>query len=242
MLLAAIWPLGATAQPVDLLINGNFDSGPGAPWIEVAPWPLIVETASDPIRPVVPDSGMYAAWLGGAVDAQDRLYQDVAVPVGVTSLTLKGKIQTYAEPSGFADTLTVVLRYASTDAVFQTLAIWGGGEALSGWLSFFPIPVNSPELLAGQTVRISFESQNNSSFPTSFFLDTLRFEATVTAAVPALSGRGLGGLSLALVVSALVVSRQRLRAHRATRRLTASKTCPETGVSPGPGQVHGADG
>jgi Subtilase family/IPT/TIG domain len=65
-----------------LLTNGGFESGANAaPW--VANSGVVTNSASQPAK-----SGAWYAWLAGFNNANDTLYEDVAIPAGVTSASL----------------------------------------------------------------------------------------------------------------------------------------------------------
>jgi xanthomonalisin len=216
VLAAAFFSLAASAQGQELLANGDFDTGPGVPWVEAGPFPLIVEASSLP-GGAAPHSGMYASWLGGVLDTNDSLQQAVLVPSLVTGLTLTGQrqIQTAEVTTSIAfDTVSVTLR-TTTGGLIASLAIWSNLDASSGWVPF-TLPVASPESLAGQTVLISFTSQNDLSNVTNFLFDSLSFEAAVPPALPSLSGWALLGLIVALAAVTLPLLRAERREYLPT--------------------------
>src|SRR2546427_738357 len=74
----------------NLLTNGALDTGPGTMWVEtslLSP-PADIITAAD--LPLAPQSGTYAAWMGGYLSGDDTLAQQVTVPVGTTALRMSG--------------------------------------------------------------------------------------------------------------------------------------------------------
>lgn len=168
---------GCTTQTIQLLSNANFDLGSGGGWVENGAGYPIVLSPSDPTYPlpVTPQSGNYAAWMGGVDSATRAIYQDVAVPADATNATLTGYLYiATAETSGVWDTWTATIRNTG-GSVLQTLASLSNSDANDAWTSF-SYPINAS--IAGQTIRVYFENTNDITNNTNFFVDTLLLNVT----------------------------------------------------------------
>jgi len=168
---------GCTTQTIQLLSNENFDLGSGGGWVENGAGYPIVLSPSDPTYPlpITPQSGNYAAWMGGVDSATRAIYQDVVVPADATNLTLSGYIYiATGETSGVWDTWAATIRNTS-GGVLETLASLSNADANDTWTAFsYPAATN----LAGQTIRIYFENTNDAINNTNFFVDTLLLNVT----------------------------------------------------------------
>jgi hypothetical protein len=111
------------AHAEDILINGDFDYGPGIGWAEISDYPIIVDNSELPYY-IEPHTSDFAAWLGGITNDLSTLYQDVAVPVG-TNIQLKMMLLITTEETSLAayDTLTVSLRTTS-GTLLETIGMW----------------------------------------------------------------------------------------------------------------------
>jgi hypothetical protein len=178
--------LGAAAT-VDLMVNGNFDSGPGAPWVEDAPAPVCLICASATL-PVVPHTLDYAVWLGGVSGWSDSVYQVIAIPAGATNLTLSLYRQTES-----SDSTSVPNDFAYLMVEEITVGAWSNMNTTTGWTQHsFPIS----DSFAGTNILVSLQSTNDSSLATHFFFDTMALNAELVPIPSAvwLLGSGIIGL------------------------------------------------
>jgi len=118
-------------------------------------------------------SGHYGAYLGGYDNASDSLSQAVTMPSGAAQcLKLWSYVQsTEPENSSMWDKMNVVLR-----------DIYGNGYALYTLSNQSPQKVwQSTQIdvssYSGQSWALSLEADNDSSYPTSFFLDDISIDA-----------------------------------------------------------------
>jgi hypothetical protein len=166
-----------TTQTVQLLANPHLDDTPvGTGWVDLPTdptYPLI--TGDDGI---VEDTAPYKIWMAGINDADDVVYQDVAVPAGTTSLTLSGKyaIATAETISGTYDFAYLEVR-STGGSTLETLQTLNDDTVATTWT-----PMTLPLIgsYAGQTIRIYFHATNDFSDETSFYYDTLALNAQVT--------------------------------------------------------------
>lgn len=154
-----------TPTPVpgaELLLNRGFESG-AVNWTATAG--VITNSTGQ-----TPRSGAWYAWLDGyGTTHTDSLFQQIAVPSTATTVTLSFwlKINT-AETTTVTpfDTLQVQIRNSS-NTVLSTLATYSNLNKTTGYvLKTFDITS-----FKGQTIRIYFLGQEDSSLQTSFVID-----------------------------------------------------------------------
>ncbi len=169
-----------TPVAVNLLSNPDFDLGPGM-WSETSGGGYALITSEDDITGVDADSGTFVTWLGGYLpttsSATDILFQDLAVPGDATPLSISGKMWVdSAELLGLAfDTLALEIVNAGSGAVLETVATWSNLDAAAGWAAFNVSPSGS---YAGQTIRLRWTANFDSTKQSSFLLDTLALSTT----------------------------------------------------------------
>ncbi len=169
--------LQAALVEVNVLVNGNFDTGPGSPWVEYSSKGYQLINASNAI-PITPHSGNYVAWLGGDTDYNDSLYQDIAIPSGTKYLSLNLYRWSWTEEltSNIYDQVVVSLRSPTTNGLLETLATWDNLDPTTGWVNQTVTILGD---YAGSTVRLALDSSNDSTYPTNFFFDTISLNAKV---------------------------------------------------------------
>ncbi len=162
---------GCLVTTENLLVNGNLDNGK-APWVLSS----ASDFASPPALPVTPQSGVTAAWLGGAPNANDYFYQPVVIPANATAAHLKGYRWIATTDIPGADILSIQTR-SSGGTKLEELASLSPGSSSSDtkWIAF---DYTLPALHAGQTIQIAFIGTTDSSLNTNFFIDSLDLEVT----------------------------------------------------------------
>jgi uncharacterized protein YfaP (DUF2135 family) len=198
-------PLVASASNAPTVsIASNLLQNPGFETIadgQAPPWAFTGEVQFSATRQ---HGGTYSAWLGGYNVADDRIYQQLAIPGSAgteVQLVFWWLVRTN-EPTHPWDSMTVRVRDAS-GALLKDLATLDDGSAVEAWQSS---QYDLSEYV-GQTVRVCFEAITDDSNLTSFFVDDV--ELTVGAAPP-----GQVGASLPLVVSNLRAAGATLRDSR----------------------------
>ncbi len=160
-----------TSSGTQLLGNPGFENGSANP----APWVIaggVINTSS--AEP--PNSGAWDAWLGGhGTTHTDTLYQDVAIPGGVTTATLAVflHIDTAETGSTAIDSLKVQVRTTS-NSLLQTLAGYSNLNAAAGYAQA-TFDLTS---FAGQTVRIYLQAKESAARQTSFVVDDFALTTT----------------------------------------------------------------
>jgi hypothetical protein len=163
-------PDAATCQTTQLLLNPAFDETPlGTGW-------TLEDDVLSSTGPAGEDTAPNSLWLGGLALRDEVIYQEVAVPAGLMSLTLTLKFQVRNPEGGSTvyDSATLTVRSAS-DAVLHELRQWSNRDAATtSWqVASFTIP----STVAGQRIRIHFAGRTDLSFHTSFQFDTLALTA-----------------------------------------------------------------
>lgn len=151
----------ATPPPVNVLQNGDFEQGQVA-WQEYSThgWQLILPAGN---LPVPPQSGSWAAWLGGDFEEISYVRQQVAVPAGNSNLVFWYWIAS-EDICGY-DFGGVIVNDNTVVDVFDLCASTSTG----GWVS------RSVNLAAygGQTIQVEIRSETDSSLNSNLFVDNV---------------------------------------------------------------------
>src|SRR5205807_305463 len=140
-------------------------------------------------------SGAYYLWLGGTISEVDAAYQTVTIPGSATVATLSFYYNIYSDETtpGTYDTFSATIRNTS-GAVLATVGNWSNlnqdpqpGNPYYHHQTFNLLPYK------GQTIRISFNSTNNSTLVTSFFVDNVSVQV---AAGPPVNDTCSGAIAL----------------------------------------------
>lgn len=171
-------PPGCTTTSVELLMNPAFDATPiGMGWTETpinVAYPIVTATGA-----LAPQSPANKAWLGGlaAANANDSIYQDVAVPASATQLVLTGfyDVRTSELSTTVYDRGTVELVRTDGTTIVEPILALDNAHATTGWTA-----INHPitAAVAGTTVRLRLSSASDVSFATSFYFDSVSLTAT----------------------------------------------------------------
>lgn len=175
-----------TIQIVDLLANGNFDSGAGVGWIETSSGGfglVLAEGAEEfPDTLEVPaDSGTFLAYLGGYNSASDELHQDLVLPADATGLRLRGVVRVdTAETSKLAFDNAFIEVQDDEGQLLEELARLSNLDDSAD--QYAPLEGRANGSYGGQTVRLAFRITTDASLITHFFFDTLVLEVGTCAA------------------------------------------------------------
>jgi hypothetical protein len=167
----------ARAQ-TNLIVNGGFETGVASPWVVTGG-----ANAYSDLDGAVPRTGTYCLWLGGNPSEVDQAYQTVTIPVNATSATLAFYYTIYSEETGSVvhDTFTASIRNNSGGLLASVTNLSNVNQDASPnyhLQNFNLLPY------AGQSIRIQFDSSNNSTLITSFFIDDVSVSVTTPAAPP----------------------------------------------------------
>ena len=168
-----------TTHVTQLLVNPALDLSPTTGW---------TQQNIDNAYPIIGNLGTFAphsapnkAWMGGIVapagqNVTDVLYQDVAIPMGTSSLVL-----TYQYVVGSQETGTTVYDRGYVDLLktdgtpLESVQQMTNATTNSAWAAFTKTFAGN---YSGQTVRLRFTSTNDDFNVTNFFFDTIALTAT----------------------------------------------------------------
>jgi hypothetical protein len=154
---------GSACEDTQLVQNSGFESG-DAIWAQASGSYDIIGYAQ---QGYYPHSGYWSAWFGGYDDADDRLYQTLSVPSGVSAARLTFYLYVYTTDSLFVpfDYFSLELQNAS-GGTLESFAVADNTDA-GGWyvgtVTWYDFSAH-----AGQTRRIFFQGTN-------FYLDDVTF-------------------------------------------------------------------
>ena len=166
--------------PVNVLVNGNFEQGPGVGWGEYSThgWPLVMSTAQLPTS-VPPHSGSWAVWLGGDYDEVAYIYQQATVPASNPLLTFYYWID--SEDFCGYDFGGVIINNAVVVDLFDLCTSTNTG----GWVAR---TVNLGAY-ANQSINIQIRAETDNSLNSNLFVDDVALGLTLLdMASPAGSG------------------------------------------------------
>jgi hypothetical protein len=168
-------PAGCTPTWRSLLANGNLDAGPTAGWSTYSAAGAAVITNGAPLTPHTPP---YVAWLAGYDNALEQMWQTVTVPATATMLRFRGYgcFVTTETAAGAFDWATVSLHDPGSMALLE-IVLGVTNEDAGDICNFVLVEGTASESYAGRSIDILFEGQNDVSFPTSFWWDTITLEA-----------------------------------------------------------------
>ncbi len=149
------------ATPTERLQNRGFESGMGVGWVQIdGSWDIIYNT-SDPGCEV--HTGIWSAWHGGDTSYTDCHYQEVTISPNATVVTLSYYYFIKTDESGSTawDNFAVGVNTTAL-ATYSNL-----DDTASSWV--FASHDLTPYI--GTTIRVVFESSNDNSDITSFFID-----------------------------------------------------------------------
>ena len=151
------------------IANPNFDLGRDGSWTEFSShgFALILNVAD--LQGIIPQSGNWAAWLGGADSEISNLSQTIPIPPTANFLNFYYWLESFDPECGF-DSAQV---YLGTN-LLQSYDLCQTTDT-NGW-TLAKIDVST---LRGQTLELSFRVFTDDAVDTwsNFFLDTIFFSA-----------------------------------------------------------------
>lgn len=158
----------------EMLGNPGFEEG-STVWTEISPFSLIFTANDIPVH-----TGSWGAWLGGYHDADDQLYQNVAVPSNASAATLAFWFYSISEEgsSGW-DAFTLQIIDPTTGSHYVDAFTIDAYPPTNAW-EFRSYNLNSAELAAirGKTVRVRFRVNTDATLYSSFFIDDTSFDVS----------------------------------------------------------------
>jgi hypothetical protein len=234
----------SAAGAAELVVNGSFETNGGAGTSTFAGWTVSDQagsagsffvqtgTTAPPDRPITvpaPPVGSFAAMSAQNGPGSHILYQDIAIPAGVTAATFSAQVYvnnaatSFVTPASLDDTVTPN-QQARIDIVNPAAPLTDVGAGVL--LNVFRTNAGDPLVsgyaaitadltpFAGQTVRVRIAEVDNES-NLSLGVDGVSVVTAGAAAatpVPTLSDAMLAALALMLLVVGLVTLRRRWHA------------------------------
>jgi hypothetical protein len=145
---------GGAGTPSERLTNGSFESG-NTYW-SLGSGAAVVTTRAY--------SGTHSLLAGGTVSSTQSATQQVTVPTGATSQTLSFRTWITTSESG-----TTAYDRLNVQANGTTLKTFSNASTKGSWIA------SSVDLsaYAGQTITLKFQAVNDSTLPTSFYVDVV---------------------------------------------------------------------
>jgi hypothetical protein len=169
-------PTATSSQPPDcleLLVNGDFETGSLPPWGVAGPSGIAAGHASP-----------HGVWLGGVSNSQTELWQEATIPAGAGPVTLSFWWSWDASSQETGDTLQVWIQHGpQADRLLMLVAEGVAGQWLRQELNL--------TTYAGETVLVTFLGSTDAAVPTTFSIDDVTLQAcglpapTATQTVPA---------------------------------------------------------
>ena len=143
--------------------NSGFESGDTI-WVQSSGTYVI-------IGPYYPYSGSWSAWFGGYDDADDRLYQTISIPAGISSARLVTYLYVYTTDSTSTPYDYFHMELQNTSGGTLESFLWADNTmSSSGWYQG-TMSWNDFSSHAGQTRRLFLQGTTDSSYYTNFFVD-----------------------------------------------------------------------
>ncbi len=156
---------------VNVVVNGDFEQGRSqTAWREYSlnQWPLLYSPSTS--LEILPHSGYWVAWLGGAENELSIISQTVTIaPAGTAQLSYWYLVTTNEDPTDDAqrDRMWVELRNPSGSIVHTRVLTVTDNDATQTWVQ----KTADVSAFAGQTVQVVVISTNNSQWLTNFYVD-----------------------------------------------------------------------
>lgn len=171
VLMAAMWLLATTVQAgqLGLVVNGDFEQGPGAGWQEASlrGYPIVWQDPDDAY------AGQWFAWLGGEDNEVSQLWQDLVIPANhraeLRFWLLIGTFEPGDEPHDLFDV------QIDGQAVFQA----DNTDQTDGF--YVPVTVDITAYADGQSHELRFTATCDAIASTSFYVDDV---AVVVTSLP----------------------------------------------------------
>ncbi|MEO5830028.1 MAG: CehA/McbA family metallohydrolase [Rhodanobacter sp.] len=156
----------ASSSPVQLIVNGGFESGT-SPWLQTSG---VISNGSGEAA----HAGSWKAWLDGYGSSHtDYVRQQISIPAGVAHATLKFFLHVDTAESGSTAYDTLQVQLITATGKYINLASFSNVNAASGYQQH-TIPLDA---YSGQTVQINFYGKEDSSLRTSFVIDDVAVDA-----------------------------------------------------------------
>jgi len=159
-------PTPVPTPPMPVIVNGDFEAGPGVGWTETSTnFDTLLVTGPNLPSPVTPRSPVYVAWLGGRSNERAHLRQTIAIPRGYPALQLRYFYWSASLDTTCAESSDVA--YLKVNNEIRRSFLLCQSNDTNGWRTEF-IPLAQ---YANQTVTFDFELKLDSAQNSNFFID-----------------------------------------------------------------------
>lgn len=150
---------------IQQLRNGDFEKGPDGSWKETSTngFPLIL-TGGD-LQGLPPQSGVWAAWLGGELLETSTLSQVIMIPGNAANLNFFYWVESYELPENCGYDFAYVRFGSTTLKTYNLCETHNTGQWVLGQIDLTDFRGQSGELL--------FEVVNDDVDHSNFFVDTV---------------------------------------------------------------------
>lgn len=231
-LIGALWSWGTSAQAVELIVNGGFETGTLSGWttsgltvagacgggLNATDWTVSNSgAATNCNNPGAPPVGSFAAYnmFDAGAPTTYRLRQAVVLPNAITAATLAWRDSINDIHSGAPRVFSINVLNASGTAVLATLYTFNSASITTGWVSRSVNATAALAPLSGQSVILEFSAAIPAAWTgaAGMGLDAVSFDVTGSAAAPAsiptLSEWALIGLSSLVAMFGIARMRRR---------------------------------
>lgn len=145
---------GGTSTPTERVVNGSFESG-NSYW-SLGSGASVVTTRAY--------AGTHSLLAGGTTSSTQSATQQVTVPTGGSSQTLTFRTYVSTQESG-----STVYDRLNIQANGTTLKTYSNASPTGSWIA----TTLDLSAYAGQTITLKFQAVNDSTLPTSFYVDVV---------------------------------------------------------------------
>ena len=145
---------GGTSTPTERVVNGGFESG--SSYWSLGSGASVVTTRAY--------AGTHSLLAGGTTSSTQSATQQVTIPTGGSSQTLTIRTYVSTQESG-----STVYDRLNVQANGTTLKTYSNASTTGSWIA----TTLDLSAYAGQTITLKFQAVNDSTLPTSFYVDVV---------------------------------------------------------------------
>ena len=159
-------PTPLPTPPMPVIVNGDFEAGPGVGWTETSTsFDTLLVTGPNLPSPVTPRSPVYVAWLGGRSNESAHLRQTIAIPSGHPALQLRYFYWSASLDTTCAESSDVAYLKVNNE-IRRTFLLCKSNDTNTWREEVIPLAE-----YANQTVTFDFDLQLDSAQNSNFFID-----------------------------------------------------------------------
>lgn len=155
---------------VQFLQNGDFEKGLDGSWKETSTKGFPLTLTGGDLQGIVPQSGVWAAWLGGELLETSILSQGIMIPGNAATLNFYYWVESYEIPENCGYDHAYVRWGTTTLQTFDLCETYNTNQWVLGQIDLTAI--------RGQVGELIFEVVNDDVDHSNFFLDTVTIATT----------------------------------------------------------------